>query len=146
MFDKSLLLSSPLPARTSTQSGQIAAVAAKPAFDLPWSDASMSERLGAAAPAEKPGPPVDKEKPRGAPSKKRESARSALARSGSLLPELSAVTSGAKLTGEESLLRERLAAKVAAMRKLDYFEILGLPTTATREDVKRAYFALAKEF
>ena len=60
------------------------------------------------------------------------------------MPELSAVTSGAKLSGEESLLRERLVGKAAAMRKLDYFEILGLPTTANREDIKRAYFALAK--
>ncbi len=66
--------------------------------------------------------------------------------SSSLLPELSAVVSTSRLSGEESVIRERLAAKVAAMRKLDYFEILGLPTTANREDVKRAYFALAKEY
>ena len=79
-------------------------------------------------------------------NQKRPSERSVMARSGSLLPELSAVVSAGKLTGEEGVMRERLAGKVAAMRKLDYFEILGLPTTATREDVKRAYFALAKEY
>lgn len=32
------------------------------------------------------------------------------------------------------------------MRKQDYFEILGVKRSASREDVKRAYFALAKEY
>ncbi|MBX5484887.1 MAG: response regulator [Myxococcaceae bacterium] len=63
---------------------------------------------------------------------------------GSLLPELSGVHSPS--SAEDSLLRERLAAKVAAMRKQDYFEILGVPTTAGREEIKRAYFAMAKEY
>jgi curved DNA-binding protein CbpA len=67
-------------------------------------------------------------------------------KSGSLLPELSSVVNSSRLSGEESLKRERLASKVAAMRKLDYFEILGVPTSASREEVKRAYFALAKEY
>ena len=67
-------------------------------------------------------------------------------RAGSLLPELSSVVSSNRLSGEESLKRERLATKVAAMRKLDYFEILGVPTSAAREEIKRAYFALAKEY
>ncbi|MBK7865163.1 MAG: DnaJ domain-containing protein [Archangiaceae bacterium] len=62
------------------------------------------------------------------------------------MPELSVVMDTKGLSGEESVMRERLAAKAAAMRKLDYFEILGLPTTANREDVKRSYFQLAKEY
>jgi len=51
-----------------------------------------------------------------------------------------------RLSNEERDLRERLAARVAAMRKLDYFEVLGVKRNASREDVKRAYFALAKEY
>ncbi len=50
------------------------------------------------------------------------------------------------LSNEESQLRERLAAKVGGMGKMDHFEILGLAKTASRDDVKRAYFGLAKEF
>ncbi len=64
---------------------------------------------------------------------------------GALLPELASGVHGA-LSGEESALRERLVAKVAAMRRMDYYEILGVATSASREEVKRAYFALAKEF
>lgn len=143
----------PMPVRGAISSGVGAAAApvataspAKPAFELPWQDAPVSERLQ----AEKPGPPVnpidDLDALPKAQPKRKESQRAAMARTGSLLPELSAVTSGAKLTGEESILRERLLAKASAMRKLDYFEILGLPATASREDIKRAYFALAKEY
>ncbi|MFL5321886.1 MAG: response regulator [Myxococcaceae bacterium] len=62
----------------------------------------------------------------------------------SLLPELSGVHG--TLNGEESLIRERLVGKVAAMRKQDFFEVLGVSTSASREEIKRAYFALAKEY
>jgi curved DNA-binding protein CbpA len=62
------------------------------------------------------------------------------------MPELSEVVSVPKLSSEERDHRERLAARVAAMRKLDYFEVLGIKRSATREDIKRAYFALAKEY
>ncbi len=65
---------------------------------------------------------------------------------GTLLPELSDVVNMKGLSNEESLSRERLAAKVAAMRRLDYFEILGVKQSATREDIKRSYFTLAREF
>ncbi len=65
---------------------------------------------------------------------------------GSLLPELSEVMSLPKLSSDEGVQREKLAAKVAGMRKLDYFEILGVKRDADRETIKRAYFGLAKEF
>ena len=65
---------------------------------------------------------------------------------GSLLPELSGVIGVNRLSTEESVVRERLAGKVAAMRRMDYFEILGVKTNANRETIKRAYFALAKEY
>ena len=147
----------PLPVRDAIMGTPSArpAVSRDPALPMPWDDAKVSQTLvpvpvrkktGAGAslgpPVPTPAPPepaFDKKSPR-------RSERSVMARSGSLLPELSAVVSAGKLTGEEGVMRERLAGKVAAMRKLDYFEILGLPTTATREDVKRAYFALAKEY
>lgn len=46
---------------------------------------------------------------------------------------------------DEREVRERLAAQVAAMKKLNHFEILGVPRDSTAADVKRAYFKLAKE-
>ncbi len=122
----------------------------KPSLPLPWDDAKPSASLDPGA-VQPPPPPPDISPPPPPPSKKKREAERpqapVIARpSGSLLPELSAVVPASRLSGEESVLRERLAAKVAAMRKLDYFEILGLPTTANREDVKRSYFALAKEY
>lgn len=63
---------------------------------------------------------------------------------GSLLPELSGIHSN--VNSAESLVREKLAGKVAAMRRQDYFEILGVQRSAGREEIKRAYFGLAKEF
>jgi DNA-binding response OmpR family regulator/DnaJ-domain-containing protein 1 len=129
------------------------AVVKESALPMPWEDAKVSETLVPMPARKKTGtlaPPVPTPPSTPVADKKssspRRPERSVMARSGSLLPELSAVVSAGKLTGEESVMRERLAGKVAAMRKLDYFEILALPTTATREDVKRAYFALAKEY
>ena len=62
----------------------------------------------------------------------------------SLLPELSGVFP--RPTGDDSPLREQLAARVAEMRKLDYFQLLGIERSASREHIKRAYFAMAKEY
>lgn len=64
---------------------------------------------------------------------------------GSLLPELSAVIS-LHISAEERALRERLAAAVVALKKKDHFQILGVAPTASVEDIKQAYFALAKEY
>jgi len=142
----------PLPVRDAIlgSSPSKPAVSREPSLPMPWDDAQVSESIASPAPVpqakKKPLAPPVPTPPVTVPAPQPAGRRPVMARSGSLLPELSAVVSAGKLTGEESVMRERLAGKVAAMRKLDYFEILGLPTTASREDVKRAYFALAKEY
>ncbi len=62
----------------------------------------------------------------------------------SLLPELSGVFS--TVSAEERDVRERLAGTAASMKKMDYFQVLGVPPNATRDEIKRAYYALAKEY
>jgi len=64
---------------------------------------------------------------------------------GSLLPELSAVIS-LHLSPEERAQRERLAATAVALKKKDYFEMLGVAPNAKPEDVKAAYFVMAKQY
>ncbi len=120
----------PLPANKRPQ--------AEPALELPWSDARLSQPMAQVAVAAPPPPP---------PPKPVKVPEPVLAKSaGSLLPELSEVVSLPRLSGQEGVQREKLASKFSAMRKLDYFEILGVKQSATREDIKRAYFALAKEY
>lgn len=46
---------------------------------------------------------------------------------------------------EESIVRERLAGRVAALRRMDYFEILGVPRSASGEQIAQAYLVLARE-
>ncbi len=96
--------------------------------ELPWTDPKASP-VSAPPPLPRAIPPVEAPRP-----------------ASSLLPELSAVVSLPRLGGQEGAQREKLAQRMSAMRKLDYFELLGVQRTATREDVKRAYFALAKEY
>ncbi len=111
----------------------------EPPLELPWTDAKLAQPM---ARLEVPPPP-----PPSPPKKKGPTPAPVVARSaGSLLPELSEVVSLPRVSGHESAQREKLAAKISAMRKLDYFEILGVQQSATREDIKRAYFALAKEY
>ena len=113
---------------------------AEPPLELPWSDAKLAQPM---ARLDVLPPPPDASPQR--PAKKPEP--QVLAKSaGSLLPELSEVVSLPRLSGQEGAQREKLAAKFTAMRRLDYFELLGVKWSATREDVKRAYFALAKEY
>jgi len=59
-----------------------------------------------------------------------------------VLPELSGKQHAEE---DESMLRERLAAKVAAMRKMNHFEILGVRRGATAKEISSAYVALARE-
>jgi CheY-like chemotaxis protein/tetratricopeptide (TPR) repeat protein len=73
--------------------------------------------------------------------------QNATARSGpSSVPfvEPSGAHSGAGV--EERLQRERLAARVAAMRRQDHFAILGLSTSASGEQIRQSYLSLAREF
>jgi len=63
----------------------------------------------------------------------------------SLLPELSGVF-GTSVNAEERDVRERLAATAASMKKMDYFQILGVAPNAASAELKRAYFGLAKEY
>ncbi|MFO0597702.1 MAG: response regulator [Myxococcaceae bacterium] len=117
---------------------------AEPSLDLPWNDAKLAQPM---AKLDVPPPPPPESPPPPAPVPKKGGDPRVVAKSvGSLLPELSEVVSLPRVSGQESVQREKLAAKYAAMRKLDYFEILGVKQSAQREDIKRAYFSLAKEY
>jgi DNA-binding response OmpR family regulator/curved DNA-binding protein CbpA len=47
---------------------------------------------------------------------------------------------------DDTHVREHLLAKAAAFKKMDFFGILGVPTTASDDDIARGYFALAGEY
>ncbi len=110
----------------------------EPPLDLPWSDAKLAQPM---ARLDLPPPP-----PEASPQRPKKQEPVLAKSAGSLLPELSEVVSLPRLSGQEGAQREKLAQKLSAMRRLDYFEILGVKWSANREDVKRAYFALAKEY
>lgn len=132
----------PLPKKAAAAQPPPPPPPSKPPLELPWDDAKLAQPMAAAGP---PPPP-----PSGGRGKKKAGKKApepVIAKpAGSLLPELSEVVSLPRLSNEESVTREKLAAKVAATRKQDYFEILGVKRAASREDIKRAYFALAKEY
>jgi DNA-binding response OmpR family regulator/DnaJ-domain-containing protein 1 len=82
----------------------------------------------------------------GAPPPSAEESKPVVARAaGSLLPELSGLIS-IGVSAEERALRERLAGIVMSFKKQDYFQTLGVPPTASLEELKQAYLALAKEY
>jgi Flp pilus assembly protein TadD len=132
----------PLPSRKAAAAPPPPPVPSSPPLELPWDDAKLAQPMVQTGGPPPPPPPSSS---RG--KKKPKRPEPVMARSaGSLLPELSEVMSLPRLSNEESVTREKLAAKASAMRKLDYFEILGVKRNASREDIKRAYFALAKEY
>lgn len=65
---------------------------------------------------------------------------------GSLLPELSVVMSRIGLTHQERELRETLGAKVAELKKLDWFQVLGVSPDVEADALKQAYLQLVREF
>ncbi|MBL8912227.1 MAG: response regulator [Archangium sp.] len=135
----------PLPPPLPASKKPPAPPPSEPALDLPWNDAKLAQPM--ARLDLPPPPPPETPPPAPAPKKRDPAPAPVLAKSaGSLLPELSEVVSLPRVSGQESAAREKLAAKFGAMRKLDYFEILGVKHSAQREDIKRAYFALAKEY
>lgn len=83
-------------------------------------------------------------RPAAAPSPSREPVMARAA--ASLLPELSGVHSGAMLPPKERDLRERLLETAARLRKQDYYQVLGVTATSGKEEIRRGYFALAKEY
>jgi DNA-binding response OmpR family regulator/curved DNA-binding protein CbpA len=64
----------------------------------------------------------------------------------SLLPELSGLHGIPGGAPEERDLRERLAQIATQFKRMDYFQILGIQPQATKDEIKRAYFGLAKEY
>ena len=60
-----------------------------------------------------------------------------------LLPDVATGPSPAPQGGAS---RERLAQRVAAMQRLNYYEVLGVKATASAADIKNAFLTLAREY
>lgn len=72
--------------------------------------------------------------------------QNATSRTGPVSTPFVEISGSHSVNADEGLLRERLAARVAAMRKQDHYEVLGVPTTAQPEDIHESYLVLAREF
>lgn len=100
---------------------------------LPWSDAPLAR-------------PIAQERPPEGQSAQAPPKQQVLATAAApLLPELSEVVV-LPPSSQEATTRERLAAQLAEMSALNHFEVLGVQRGVSREEVKRAYFALARQY
>ncbi|MBN2359641.1 MAG: response regulator [Deltaproteobacteria bacterium] len=64
----------------------------------------------------------------------------------SMPPPLSPRLAAASEPQREASLREQLARKAKEMRRMNYFEVLGVSKTATSDEVRKAYYALARDY
>jgi len=110
-----------------------------------------TDRASAPEPSSPPSPPKlpprksgEQRRATPAPLKTTEAVPPARPRTGRLLPELDTVIG--QLSSDEQQTRDKLLRKVDELRRADYFGALGVAREASREDIKRAYFALAKEY
>lgn len=104
-------------------------------------DASLPPLPSPALPSSAPGPEMSWN-----PAPLVPSTGPVLRRGASLMPELSGVFNLATVADDARSQRERLAATLASMQHKDYFERLGVRPDASTAKIKKAYFALAREY
>jgi DNA-binding response OmpR family regulator/tetratricopeptide (TPR) repeat protein len=109
------------------------ATGAAQVLDLPWKEAALIDAPSLDAAANVSNRPLVVERQPSAPS-------------GPLLPELAASFSPLRFSNEDSVAREQLAMQLRRMQEATYFDLLQVDAQASREDVKRSYFRLAKEY
>ena len=64
---------------------------------------------------------------------------------GALLPEVAELAAGGPSGEDERELKATLTKRLKEMRKQNFFEILGVARTASSSEIRKAYFALARE-